>query len=68
VPVEDINKTIEKETPRLASLKNFFPKSRNELYAFIALVIAIISLILGRLEQNNPPKIEVNQVLNVIYQ
>lgn len=65
---EQINKRIQDEVSELSSIKDILPKSRSELYAFIAIIIAIISLILGQLKSNAPSKIEINQVFNTIYQ
>ena len=63
-----VGKKIQDEVPELSSLKNILPKSRSELYAFIAIIIAIVSLVLGQLKRSEPPKVEINQVVNVIYQ
>ena len=63
-----VGKRIQDEVPELSSLKDILPKSRSELYAFIAVILAIISLVLGQLKQKDPPKVEINQLVNVIYQ
>jgi len=68
ISLEQISNRIQEEVPELLSLKDFFPKSRSELYAFLTIIITIIGLILGQVKRDQPPKIEVNQVLNVICQ
>jgi hypothetical protein len=68
IPIEQVSKRIQDEVPELSSLKDFLPKSRSELYAFLTIIITIISLILGQLKQSQSPKIEINQVINLICQ
>ena len=63
-----VGEKIQNEVPELSSLKNILPKTRSELYAFIAIIIAIVSLVLGQLKRSEPPKVEINQVVNFIYQ
>jgi len=67
-PLEQVSKRIQEEVSELSSLKDFFPQSRSELYAFLTIIITIIGLILGQVKRDQPPKIEVNQVLNLICQ
>ena len=68
IPFDQVSEIIKEEVPELSSLKDFFPKSRSELYAFLTIIITIIVLILGQLKQNQPPKIEVSQIINIISQ
>lgn len=56
------------DTPELSTLSDALPKTRNELYAFIAIILSIITIIIGQLKSENKEKIEVNQVINNIYQ
>jgi hypothetical protein len=65
---ELINNRIQEEVPELSSIKDIFPKSRSELYPFIVIILTIIHLILGKIDKSAPPKIEINQVFNTIYQ
>ena len=64
---EEVSKQITKEIPELSSLQNFLPKSRTELYAFTSIILTIVGLLLGNLHRDTSPKIEVNQVINNIY-
>ncbi len=45
VNYENVKEEIQKNAPELNSLISFLPKNRNELYAFLALIIATLSLI-----------------------
>lgn len=65
---QEISKEIEKEFPELSSLKGILPKTRNELYAFIAIIISIIALLANQPQSKEPQRIEVNNVINNIYQ
>ena len=65
---QEISKEIEKELPELSSLKDILPKTRTELYAFIAIIISTIALLASQPQSNEPQKIEVNNVINNIYQ
>lgn len=42
---ENVKEEIQKNSPELNSLINFLPKNKNELYAFLALIVATLSLI-----------------------
>jgi hypothetical protein len=66
--LEDVSKRIQEDIPELSSLKDLFPKTRSEFYGFLAVIIAIISLILGHVKDDRPAKVELRQVLNVICQ
>jgi preprotein translocase subunit SecA len=68
ISLEQVSKRITDEVPELSSIKDLLPKSRSELYAFIAIIITIIGIILGQLKKEQPPKVEVTQVLNIICQ
>lgn len=65
---QEISKEIDKELPELSSLKDILPKTRTELYAFIAIVISVIALLANQPQSKEPQKIEVNNVINNIYQ
>lgn len=45
--VEEVRETIQQETPNLSELSRLLPRTRNELYAFLAVVMAAIQLILS---------------------
>lgn len=63
---EEISNEIERKIPELSSFKDILPKTRNELYAFIAIILTIISIYLSQSNESN--KIEVNNIINNIYQ
>jgi hypothetical protein len=62
---EEISNEIERKIPELSSFKDILPKTRNELYAFIAIILTIISIYLSQSNERN--KIEVNNIINNIY-
>lgn len=45
--VEELRATIQTETPELATLADLLPKTRTELYAFLAIVLAAIQILLA---------------------
>lgn len=65
---QEISKEIERELPELSSIKDILPKTRAELYAFIAIIISVIALLANQPQPEKPQKIEVNNVINNIYQ
>lgn len=65
---QEVIREIDNNAPELSSLKDCLPKSRNELYAFLALIITIISLIISQNESRIVNNIEINNVINHSYQ
>jgi len=65
---EEINNSISEEVPELSSFKDLLPKTRAELYAFISIILTIINILLTQKPESKNNKIEINQVVNVIYQ
>jgi len=65
---EEVAKKIREELPELASLADLLPKTRGELYSFLALIVAVIALITqsGRSE-NRTTNITVNQTINQMF-
>ena len=45
--VEEVKETIQQETPQLSTLADLLPRTRNELYAFLGLVLSAITLIVS---------------------
>lgn len=66
--LQEISEEIEAQVPELSSIKDILPKTRTELYAFIALIISTISIILSQGASNEGSHIEINNVINNIYQ
>ena len=66
----ELNQTIEQDMPELSSFRDALPRTRNELYAFIAIALTIITMLLGRFscENEGETDITVNQVINNIYE
>ena len=63
-----VAKEIDESIPELSSIKDWLPKNRSELYAFIALLLSALSLMISQSESGEPSKVEVNTVINNIYQ
>ncbi len=61
---QSIGKEIDEKVPELSSLKDCLPKTRSELYLFIGLILSIIF----QIQSGDSSKIEVNTVINNIYQ
>jgi hypothetical protein len=64
--VEDIRREVANQLPELQSISDLLPRTRSELYAFIAILLTILTLLLGELRKGQPPKVEINQVINQI--
>jgi uncharacterized protein YecA (UPF0149 family) len=65
---KELNEKIQKELPELSSLKDILPKTRTELYAFVAIILTIITILITSWSRDQAPKIEINQVVNVLYE
>jgi hypothetical protein len=61
---EQLSKTITKEAPELSSIVDALPKTRNELYAFLAVLISLITMLIGTLSKDEKPNININNVFN----
>ena len=62
---EEVAQTIRKEVPELSGLADLLPKTRTELYSFITLIVAVLTLLAesgGR--DNKATNITVNQTIN----
>ena len=66
---EEVRQTIQQETPELAPLANLLPQTRAELYAFIAIILTTIQILLdtATTQQINVPDVdvEIEQVINI---
>lgn len=63
---EQVAEAIEIETPGLSLLKDILPKSRDDLYKFIQILLMTISILLPLMKKAEPPKVEVNVVINQV--
>lgn len=61
---QEIASTLKKELPELSTLADAVPRTRAELYAFVSIILAIITLLITNLSKNESPRIEVQQVIN----
>jgi len=66
--LDQVSERIQKEIPEMSSLRELLPKTRSELYSFIAIIITVIGLILGQIKQGGSARVTINEVVNVIYQ
>lgn len=66
--VDEVREAVRKETPELKSLIDLLPTTRTELYAFIAIVVSILSLLLAQSRTGTKTTIEINQVINNIFE
>lgn len=64
VSIDQIKSAIKKESPELNSLIGFLPKTRNELYAFIAILLTAISLIINQSARKEGQNITINNIIN----
>jgi len=65
---EQVAETIRKEVPELARLADFLPKTRAELYSFLALIVAVITLLnQGGQGGGNTTSVTVNQTINQVF-
>lgn len=65
-PVDQVREQLTREAPELKSLSDALPKSRSDLYAFISILVAILSLVIANFKKDQAPHIEINQVINVL--
>lgn len=66
--IEEVRNEVAKEVPTLRSITDLLPTTRSELYAFISILLVVLTLILGELRRGETPKIEITQVINQITQ
>lgn len=65
-PFDSITEELKKELPELSNLADIFPKTRAELYPFIAVIVAIIGLLIAGYGKKEETKIEIHNVINNI--
>ena len=65
---EEVAQTIRKELPELSGLADLLPKTRADLYAFLALIVAVIALLSQGIGGNGKStNITVNQTINQVF-
>jgi len=52
---EEVAREIRKEVPELAKLADALPKDRNQLYAFAAVLVALLGFVVQTCQQESPP-------------
>ena len=67
MPQEKLSAAIKDKDPELSSIFDALPKTRTELYAFITLIVLVLSFYINTMRSTEKTKIEVNQVINYIY-
>ena len=65
--VQNIAAEIKRDLPKLSSIVDILPKNRTEFYAFIGLILTVISLLLDAAQKGSNSSVTVNQVINNIY-
>lgn len=67
--VEEVQETVREETPQLANVTDLLPRTRSELYAFIALILTVIQMVLTTVSAQEiniqDVDIDVEQVIKV---
>ena len=61
---EKLEEKINEDLPSFSQLANLLPRTRGELYAFIAIILTVIGLALQAKSNNKSPDITINQVIN----
>jgi len=65
---EAVTKKIREELPSLNRLTDLLPTDRNELYGFLALIVAVVALVTQFAQNKREPSgITINQVINQAY-
>jgi uncharacterized protein YecA (UPF0149 family) len=65
---QEVKEQVAKELPELRSLADALPKTRAELYAFVGIILTILTLLLSEGRRSKNERIEINQVINQITQ
>lgn len=59
LPREEVKRKIDKDIPELAGISSFLPKTRTELYAFLALLVSLFTI----LKEDAKPQ-DINIIIN----
>jgi hypothetical protein len=66
---EEVKETIQQEVPNLSRLADLLPRTRGELYAFLALVLTAIQLIIGTVSAQGvniqDVDVDINQLVGI---
>lgn len=64
---EQVAETLRKEAPELSHLADVLPKTRVELYSFLALIVAILTLLTQGEQDGTTTNISVTQTINQVF-
>jgi hypothetical protein len=65
--VSKIDEEVREKLPQFSRFIGLLPKSRSELYAFLSLILTVITLVTGGTDHRPPSNVNVNQVINHVY-
>lgn len=60
----EVEKIIKEDAPELQKLADVLPKTRNELYAFLAIILSILTLLISQCESGEEKNINITNVTN----
>ena len=63
VGAEEVTQKIQKEIPSFMSLRDVLPKTRTELYAFLTLLILVITLIIQTRRESSITKVDIQNIV-----
>lgn len=61
---DEIRRKVEDDLPELSRISDLLPRTRQELYAFITLLLAVIALMIQTGKKNGDINISIDQVIN----
>jgi len=65
---KEITSNLQREVPELSSISDALPETRNELYAFLAIILSAITLVTAQFSNSDRTTIEVENVIQNIYE
>lgn len=68
LPRDELARQVRAEVPELSSLSSLIPQTRNELYAFLGLLIALVSLVVSLKTNNSQGGLSQEDLANIIRQ
>lgn len=63
---DEVGAAIRRQLPEIRSLADILPKTRAELYAFMAILLTIITLAISEKEKGNTVNIETQQIITTV--
>jgi hypothetical protein len=65
---DEVSSRIKHEVPSLSSIADLLPQDKNQLYGFLGVMIAGVTLVVQLMQQQQPTNITINQVITHTYQ